>query len=387
MAPVLTFAYPGNLDTLTGGYLYDKFIIEGLEALGWTVNRMSLGDAFPFSEQATFLAAADLLKNVPVDSLLVIDGLALGAMGSLAKDFACRARASSEVRRETPRSRGFVALVHHPLALESGLTSEQSRILLKSEAHALSCAQHVIVNSPTTASTVQSLFKIGANQISTVLPGTAHPARTDSVRTARAPLHATHHANRNRPPLLLSVGSIVARKGYDILVRALESLKELDWELRIVGDPTRDPDVFESLKAQIIKAGLNDRIHLLGALEQAALDQQYAQADLFVLASHYEGYGMAYAQAMSWGLPIIGTTGGAIAETVVEGTGILVPPGDVVTLSRAIQYLLEHPENRAKMAHASFKHASALPSWSDAASAFAQALLKSDTQSTALHRA
>lgn len=380
MAPVLTFAYPGDLDTLTGGYLYDKQIIEGLENLGWSVRRLSLGTAFPFSDASTLAAAADQLATVPADSLLVVDGLALGAIGPLAKLFARRTGSSVPENAKPPFSRGFVALVHHPLALETGLTPEQSRALLISEGEALTHASHIIVNSPTTGATLESLFGIEPGRISVVVPGTERPTFDR---------HVAHDAkavsDRERPclPVLLSVGSIIARKGYDVLVQALAFIRALDWELRIVGDPDRDPEVFRALKQQITQLGLKDRIQLLGALPPAALEQQYAQADLFVLASHYEGYGMAYAQAIARGLPVIGTTGGATAQTVAPGTGILVEPGDAETLSKAIARLLSSPAQRQKMAQAAQEHVHKLPSWSDSAKRFEETLIKSDTQSAA----
>jgi len=380
VAPVLTFAYPGDLDTLTGGYLYDKHIIHELENLGWTVKRLSLGDAFPFSDAAALAAAADQLAIVPADSLLVIDGLALGAIGPLAKVFARRTGAAVTGCASAPISRGFVALVHHPLGLESGLSPEQSTALLASEAQALAHARHVIVNSPTTAATLESLFAIGPDRVSIVVPGTERPALDTQASHNDGEVSCREHS---ASPILLSVGSIIARKGYDVLVQALASLQTLDWELRIVGDPDRDPIVFEALTTQITRLGMSDRIRLLGALEPSALEHQYAQADLFVLASHYEGYGMAYAQAIARGLPVIGTTGGATAQTVAPGTGILVEPGDVESLSKAIAQLLSHPEQRQKIAQASRKHAHELPSWIESARRFSESLIKSDTQPAA----
>lgn len=354
MVRKLTFAYPGDLDTLTGGYLYDKQILQGLEDQGWAVQRMSLCGAFPDADPAVLEQAARDLSKVDPSSPLVIDGLALGGMGEMARAF---------------EQRGFIALVHHPLALESGISEQLARRLRETEAAALSHARHIIVTSPTTAHTLQSMFGIAPDNISVVVPGVERPAV--------APEPAQH---KNQRPVLLSVGSVIARKGYDVLVNALASLPDLDWELHIVGDTERDAPTAQSLRQQIDALGLQDQVTLLGSVDPHTLQAHYRQADLFVLASHYEGYGMAYAEAMQWGLAVIGTTGGAISQTVAPGCGLLVNPGDVEQLAQALRTLMTQPDLRAQMSHAALAHARQLPDWDDCARLFGQTVLKTCRQ-------
>src|SRR5262249_6256539 len=140
------------------------------------------------------------------------------------------------------------------------------------------------------------------------------------------------------------------RKGYDVLVAALARLTHLHWRLVIAGDCGRSPQAFARLNADIARFSLVDRISLLGAVTTEQLATLYASADLFVLPSRFEGYGMAYAEAIAHGVPVIGTTAGAIPETVPASAGVLVPPDDVAALAAALQRLIEDSNERERLA-------------------------------------
>ena len=173
---------------------------------------------------------------------------------------------------------------------------------------------------------------------------------------------------------MLSVGAVVPRKGFDVLVAALATLGDLSWQLTIAGDRRRDPQTATQLNADIARYELTDRIKVLGALPAEILSALYSRADLFVLASRYEGYGMAYAEAIAHGLPVIGTTAGAIPDTVPIGAGVLVAPDDVDSLARALRRTIENPDERQRLAKAAREAASRLPTWQDSAKIFARAL-------------
>jgi glycosyltransferase involved in cell wall biosynthesis len=173
---------------------------------------------------------------------------------------------------------------------------------------------------------------------------------------------------------LLAVGSLVARKGYDVLLNALAMLRDQAWNLAIVGDPTRDSATAQALAERTRQLGLTGRVTFAGALSDEALGERYAAADLFVLASRFEGYGMAYAEAVARGLPVIGTTAGAIPGTVPAGAGLLVPPDDVAALSDALKLAITDHERRRRWSDASWAAARALPTWEDTARIFAHAL-------------
>src|ERR1700730_3513081 len=340
------FVVPGDLATPTGGYAYDRRMIAELRALGWQMQGLDIGDGFPRPTAAARVAAERRLAELPIERPIVIDGLAFGV---LAKE----AQALAPGRR-------LVALVHHPLALETGLSSGESAALCAGERAALACARHVIATSPSTARLLVADYAVAPQQLSIVRPG------TDRV------------AGRPRAPGpvvdLLAVGSVVPRKGYDILVAALAEIPEPAWRLTIAGDRERAPATAARLDDQIAGVGLAGRVTFVGAVTPQRLMQLYAAADLFVLPSRFEGYGMAYAEAIAHGVPVVGTRAGAIPDTVPAGTGVLVPPDDVDALATIMRRLIENPSERERLAAGARAAAPTFPSWQESAGLFARVL-------------
>ena len=346
MAGRVTFAVPGDLEALTGGYGYDRRIVAELRRLGWHVDVLALGEGFPRPSAAQAVIAAQRLTAASADGPIVVDGLAFGVL--------------PEIAAALQASRALVALVHHPLALETGLATDEAERLLRSERTALATARRVIATSRMTASTLASTFDVPTGAIDVVIPG-----------TDRVPFSI---GSDGRPPRLLSVAAIAQRKGFDILVEALSRLADLPWCLTIAGDRTRDSAAVAALDAAVARHSLAGRIDCAGAVPAERLAALYAGADLFVLASHYEGYGMAYAEAIAHGLPVIGTTGGAIPEVVPATAGRLVPPGDVGALATALRELLEDSDLRHTLRSGARSAAAALPTWADSGARFARVL-------------
>ncbi|WP_346915600.1 glycosyltransferase family 4 protein [uncultured Roseibium sp.] len=342
----IVFAYPGDLETPTGGYGYDRRIISGLRDKGWTVDLLPLGDGFPFPEAEVLDEAARRIEALPLGSRIVIDGLAYGAMGEMAERLA--------------GSHDLIALVHHPLFLENGLPQETADRLRASEKAGLEQARTIIVTSPATAAQVRDCFGIASERIHVVLPG------TDRVVIGMKP--------ETNCPNLLAVGTIVPRKGYDLLFQALAGLTDLPWRLGIVGDTTRDESCFRMLKTQLQANGLQDRVTFHGAVPPEDLADFYTKADIFALASRYEGYGMAYTEALAHGLPVIGSGGGAVRETLPEGTAIYCGVEDVGRLTAALKLLISDTQAREDLAAAARQAAEKLPTWADAADAFSAVL-------------
>jgi len=340
------FAIPGDLDAPTGGYAYDRRMISELRRLGWDIRHVMLSGQFPMPDAAIMASTYSALAQLPEGIPVIVDGLALGAL--------------PDIGRHLGSNRPLVALVHHPLARESGITTARAEALRASERAALADACRVIVTSRATAAVLSAEYGVPQARITVAVPG-----------TDPAPLVARDRAG---VPNLLSVGTLVPRKGHDLLIAALAMLRDLPWRLAIVGDSTRDPSTTAALRHAIAKGGLDERIELAGAVPPSDLQQHYMAADLFVLASRYEGYGMAYAEAIAHGLPIIGTTAGAIPEAVPEGAACLVPPEDVPALTAALHRLLSDPTARHGLAQAARQAASRLPQWQDSAALFATAL-------------
>lgn len=348
MVKRVVFAVPGSLDTPTGGYAYDKRIMAELRQLGWDVQCLDIGDGFPSPDETTRSAARSLLSKIPGGQPIVIDGLALGVLPDVAAEVAGR--------------RPLLGLVHHPLALEWGLSADRADALRRSERAALASVRQVVVTSPATAKLVASGYGVPAERITIAKPG------NDPAPRARG--------SRDGTPHLLSVGAVTPRKGFDILVAALATLAELPWRLTIAGDPTRDPGEAARLQTSISEHRLSGRIAVVGEVSSDRLAALYDEADLFVLASRFEGYGMAYSEALSRGLPVIGTRAGAIPDTVPQAAGLLVSPGDVAELSAALRRLIADAELRQKFADGAWASAETLPTWRQSAAIFAAAVEK-----------
>jgi glycosyltransferase involved in cell wall biosynthesis len=344
----LAFAVPGDLDTPTGGYVYDKRMIAELRRLGWDVEVIDLGDEFPRPSDPARKHAQQKLATVPSEVPVVIDGLALGVLPDAAAVLS--------------RTHRLIALVHHPLALESGLTSAEASALRASERAALAQAHHVVTTTRTVVHTLAADYDVPLAKLSTAPPG------SDKVAQARG--------SGSDTLALLAVGALVPRKGYDVLIGALATLTGLPWRLTIAGDRTRDPATAQQLAADIARHDLTGRIELAGAVSDECLDALYDGADLFVLPSRYEGYGMAFAAAVARGLPVIGTEAGAIPEAVPAGAGILVQPDNMPALAAALRRLITDARERGRIAAAARIAAAQLPTWADSAVLFSRALEK-----------
>jgi glycosyltransferase involved in cell wall biosynthesis len=341
-----TFAVPGDLATPTGGYAYDRRMMAELGELGWQIDAIDLGEGFPWPDEATRTAAERQLLAMPAGRIIVVDGLALGVLPEAAIRLAGR--------------NPLLALVHHPLALEWGLSAERAAALRASERAALAAVSAVVVTSAATARLVAADYAVPAERITVAKPG-----------SDPAPL-----AQRSRDGVvrLLSVGAVVPRKGFDVLIAALATLTDLPWKLTIAGDRTRDRDAAARLDADIVRHGLGGRIAVSGAVSPQRLAALYAEADAFVLASRFEGYGMAYAEAVAHGLPVIGTAAGAIPETVPPDASLLVAPGDVTALAEALRRVIGDDGLRRRLAGAARAAAPQLPAWRHSAEIFARVL-------------
>jgi len=331
----IVFVVPGRLDQLTGGYLFDRRIVEGLRARGRAVRVIEL------SAQADGAPLAALAE----DTKTVVDGLALADCAEVMVGQARRLR--------------LIAFIHGPLAQETGLSPAAAKRAAEVEAELLSRVRGVLCPSRRTAGAVES-YGISRERIAVVPPGTAKPTRSPGPR--RSPVRA-----------LLCVANLVPRKGHELLVEALARIRDLDWSLSCVGSLERDPTTTRAVRRLIRAVGLGRRITLAGQCPPQSVARAYRAADAFVLPSFHEGYGMVYAEAMAHGLPVIATTAGAIPETVPPEAGLLVPPGDPAALARAVRRVITQPVLAACLAAGSRVAGARLPDWAQASETWERA--------------
>ncbi len=340
---------PGKLDQATGGYRYLARMLAELRRTGWQIDLHELPGRFPDADRVAARAAALALARIPRRRATVIDGLALPAFaGEL---------------RELSRRKRCVALIHHPLALETGLASSLARRLAAVEARLVREVARVIVTSRATASQVAAMG-VAHERIMVVAPG-----------TERASLARPRARGRVR---LLTVATATPRKGHDVALAALARLGRrgggLGWRLDCAGSITRDPAWARRLKALARLHRLGARVRFHGAVDMRALRRFHARAQIFVLASHHEGYGMALAEALASGVPVVATRAGAIAAPVPRAASLLVRPGDARSLARALGRLIARRGQRRILAAGARAWRRRLPDWPTAARDFARAI-------------
>ncbi len=354
----IVFLVPGELASLTGGYAYDRQIIAGLRDTGWQVRILAAGEGFPWPDARTQAALASRIAGLPDGSTVVADGLAMGAMPDIVQAHGQRL--------------DWVALVHHPLALETGCSALQSQQLFDSERRALRWARRVIVTSRATARALRA-YGVHDSRISVVEPGTSVAdvvSRRDEVKSLTDGGHSTPARTLN----LLCVATVTARKGHAVLIEALAGLQDRPWALHCAGSTTRDRDTAATVRTAVAAHGLDDRVHLHGEVDAVRLAELYARAEVFVLPSFHEGYGMVLAKALAHGLPIVSTTAGAIPDTVPTEAGLLAPPGDVLALREALRRMMDDPALRVRLAEGARAARTRLPDWPQAVERFGRAL-------------
>jgi glycosyltransferase involved in cell wall biosynthesis len=291
---------------------------------------------------------ARLLAAVPDGEIVVLDGLVACGVPDAVVPHAGRVR--------------LVVLLHLPLADEAGLPADVAADLDARERATLTAADAVVVTS---AAAARQLADAGLPPVFVAEPGTDPAPRATGTDGSSA---------------LLCVAAVTPVKGHDVLVDALAAVADRPWTCVCAGPLDRTPEHVAEVRRHIARAGLADRVRLVGPLDPAARDAAYAAADLAVLASRTETYGMAAAEALARGLPLVATTGGGLPDTVghaPDGTrpGLLVPPGDPAALAAALRRWLDEPELRTRLRTAATARAATLPRWTSTAEAVAAALV------------
>jgi glycosyltransferase involved in cell wall biosynthesis len=350
---VVHVVVPGDVDdpsTPSGGNTYDDKVCHGLAALGWSVHRHPVHGAWPRPGRDERGELAAVLAALPDDAVVLLDGLVACAAPDVVAPQAGRLRQ--------------VVLVHLPLGDETGLTPGEATELRAREQATLRAASAVVATSDWAGRRLIEHHGLSAARVHVAAPG------VDAAPLAPG----TDGASR-----LLCVGAVTPRKGQDLLVKALATITDLPWSCVCVGGLGRAPGYVERLRRLTRSYGLGDRVRLVGPRTGDELGASYASADLLLLASHAETYGMVLTEALARGIPVLATEVGGAPEALghaPDGSlpGMLVPPGNPAALAGALRRWLGEPGLRRRLRRAASDRRNVLPGWDVTARSLADVL-------------
>jgi glycosyltransferase involved in cell wall biosynthesis len=333
----------------SGGNIYDQRICAGLAEASWEVQVATVAAAWPVPDSGARARLARVIAAVPDGAVALIDGLIAAPTAPQLLPHAGRI--------------SMTVLLHMPLA--TALDPRLDASAQRSERAVLRAATGVIVTSEWTRQQVLTRYEIPADRVHVARPG------VDRVAAPARPV-------RGR---LICVGAVGRHKGQDLLVEALAELGDLDWHCVLAGPLDRDPDFVSQLQARIARLGYGDRVSLPGVLTGAELSQAYTTADLLVAPSRSETYGMAVAEALAHGVPVIAAAVGGLPEALgfaPDGArpGQLIPPGDPAALAAAIGDWLGDERLRHRLRAAAGGRRSNLCGWEHTTHEIASALTR-----------
>jgi glycosyltransferase involved in cell wall biosynthesis len=329
----------------SGGNVYDRRIARGLAAAGWAVRIQEVPGSWPRPDAQALGALATVVGGIPDGAVVLVDGL----VASPAREV---------LVPESGRVR-LVVLVHMPLAQASTDVGARAR-----EGAVLSAAAAVVTTSAWARRALLDLYSLPGDRLYVVEPGVDPAALAPGTETAGA---------------LLAVAAVIPGKGHDVLVDALAPLAGLPWRCQCVGSLERDPAFVRWLHRRVLDGGMDGRVRFSGPQAGADLARSYAAADILVLPSRAETYGMVIAEALARGLPVVAADVGGVSEALgrgLDGTrpGLLVPAGDPAALRGALRAWLEDPELRRRLRVAARERRVSLADWSTTSSAVADVL-------------
>ncbi|MEU6402389.1 glycosyltransferase family 4 protein [Streptomyces sp. NPDC046985] len=347
------FVLPGGVDdpaVPSGGNAYDRRVGFDLPAFGWQVRPHAVPGDWPRPGKAARAELARVLRESSDGAVVLLDGLVACGVPEIVVPEAERLR--------------MAVLVHLPLADETGLDAAVAAELDAREREVLRAVPAVVATSDWAARRLVSHHGLRPDRVHTAAPG-----------ADIAPLApGTDGVSR-----LLCVAAVTPRKGQHRLVEALAAAADLPWSCVCVGGLTQDPAYVSEVRDLIARHGLRDRFRLAGPQAGADLDASYAAADLMVLASSAETYGMAVTEALACGVPVLASDVGGVPEAVGRAPGgdvpgILVPPHDPAALTAALRGWFGEPEARRRLKAAARGRRAALGGWAATARSLAVVL-------------
>jgi glycosyltransferase involved in cell wall biosynthesis len=341
----------GNLDRLSGGYLYDRMLVTHLRAQGDSVEIIPLPwHNYLFQLKDNFSSKLfRRLADLQVD-LLLQDELNHPSL------FMLNHRLREQINYP------IVSIVHH-LRINEAFPEWQSRIYRIIERHYLFSVDGFIFNSLTTCQEVDNLLRETRARRPPSL--VAYPGG-DHLNPMICEAEIMRRMQQNKTLQLLFVGNIIPRKGLDVLLRALKEISGDLWKLTVVGSLYADSSYIQAVRRQISENGLARTVHFAGVLDDHELANCMKASHLLVVPSSYDGFGIVYLEGMGFGLPAIGTTGGAAKEIITHGLdGFLIPPGDAFALPRYLVKLARNRQRLLEMSLAALQSYRSHPTWEE----------------------
>ncbi|UJW35583.1 glycosyltransferase family 4 protein [Saccharothrix sp. AJ9571] len=334
---------PGDVDdprVPSGGNNYDRRVCDGLRELGWRVHESALVGSWPEPDDEACDRLASLLTSLPAGALVLLDGLVACGVPEIIIPHAGRLR--------------LIVLMHLPLMVEHPALDRLERTTL----HAVTA---VVATSDWAAR--QLACHHGLAHVSAVPPG-----------TDLAPIASGSDGVRQ----LLCPAAVTPRKGQDLLVQALAQVADLDWHCRCVGTTSRDSAYAAEVAELITERGLDERITLSGPRSGAELAAEFERADLVLLSSRAETFGMVITEALARGIPVLATDVEAIPDTVGTASdgsvpGLLVPP-DPGELAKALRSWLTDGPLRERLRESAYARRATLAGWDHTARKLAHIL-------------
>ncbi|WP_406323333.1 glycosyltransferase family 4 protein [Streptomyces sp. NBC_01637] len=337
---------PGGVDdpsAPSGGNTYDRRVCRDLPRIGWQVHEYAVAGTWPQPRATARAELARILGESADGAVVVLDGLVACAVPEIIVPEAERLR--------------LVVLVHLPLGDETGLTPGLAAALNAGERRTLQAAAAVVATSDWAAVRLVTHHGLDPVRVHVAAPG----ADTEPLATGAA-------TGTDRAPSLLCVASVTPRKGQLQLVESLAAVADLPWNCVCVGGLGQDPGYVTRIRELIGRYSLGDRVHLVGPRTGAELNASYAAADLLVLASHAETYGMVATEALARGVPVLATAVGGLPEAVGHAPdrgvpGYLVPPQNPAAFASALRLWLGEPVERRRSKEAALIRRTALAGW------------------------
>ncbi|MFE0037641.1 glycosyltransferase family 4 protein [Streptomyces sp. NPDC059015] len=362
------FVMPGGVDdpaAPSGGNVYDRRVCRELPRIGWQVHEHAVAGEWPRPGAGPRSELARVLRESPDGSLVLLDGLVACGVPDLVVPEAERLR--------------LAVLVHLPLGDETGLAPAVAAELDAAERMTLRSAAVVVAPSEWAAGRLVEHHGLHPDRVHAAAPGADVAPLAPGTATGAPVLPGRGAAPDAVGPRLLCVASVTPRKGQHLLVEALASVAGLPWTCELVGGTGHDPGYVARLRELIAKHGLEGRVRLAGPRSGPDLNASYAAADLLVLASHTETYGMVVTEALARGVPVLATAAGGLPEAVGQAPdgsvpGALVPPGDPAALAEALRRWLSEPGERHRSKTAARRRRTALAGWEATSRSLAKAL-------------